>query len=225
MKWPNQESWSAEASGRALKLEDQDCFLWTIDCGDLRLPSGELVICDPFVFLEAKNNAFVTVPKGTYPVTVTLADISPEQNKSHIREAYATVRFSDRPIAQRRALAPAKRGETKPPVTTDDEFYGFAVDAGTAAFVDAWSVENCMPDAGRWYEDLFEGGERSWFSEMDNDTNVRKGIANIALPLATKGENIVVIHSGWGDGYYPVVGSFDAADQLVAVHIDFQIVE
>jgi len=34
----------------------------------------------------------------------------------------------------------------------------------------------------------------------------------------------VIVHSGWGDGAYPVVGSFDGSDRLVAVHIDFQVV-
>ena len=29
----------------------------------------------------------------------------------------------------------------------------------------------------------------------------------------------------WGDGAYPVVGGYDADDRLVAVHIDFLIIE
>lgn len=38
---------------------------------------------------------------------------------------------------------------------------------------------------------------------------------------AQNGENIIIIHSGWGDGNYLVVGSFDANHQLLTVHIDF----
>jgi hypothetical protein len=72
---------------------------------------------------------------------------------------------------------------------------------------------------------LFDNGlPDSWFNQMDDPDNIREGIANIVLPGARDGENIVIVHSGWGDGMYPVVGSFDASDRLVAVHIDFQVV-
>lgn len=53
---------------------------------------------------------------------------------------------------------------------------------------------------------------------------IRSGLANLILPLAQNGENIIIIHAGWGDGRYPVVGSFDVNHQLLAVHIDFFVV-
>jgi hypothetical protein len=59
---------------------------------------------------------------------------------------------------------------------------------------------------------------------MDDPTHIRVGLANIQLPLAQNSENIVIIHSGWGDGSYPVVGSFDASNGLLAIHIDFFVV-
>jgi len=60
---------------------------------------------------------------------------------------------------------------------------------------------------------------------MDDPKHIRVGVANIRLPLARSNENIIIIHSGWGDGVYPVVGSFDARHQLLAVHIDFFVVQ
>jgi hypothetical protein len=59
---------------------------------------------------------------------------------------------------------------------------------------------------------------------MDDPDHVREGIANIPLPLGKGGENIVIVHSGWGDGSYPIVGGYDADDRLVRVHIDFMVV-
>lgn len=47
------------------------------------------------------------------------------------------------------------------------------------------------------------------------------GVANIRLPLARDGANIVVFRSGWGDGHYPTIGGYDAGGALVAVHLDF----
>ncbi len=83
-----------------------------------------------------------------------------------------------------------------------------------------------MPEPQTWYESLFENErEDCWFRRMDDPAHIRAGIANIPLPLATNGENLILFHSGWKDGTYPVIGSFDAADRLVAAHIDFFVVK
>jgi hypothetical protein len=194
-----------------------------VDCGTIHLPSGRLVACDPFAYLESGNNPHILVPPGQYPVTVTLADVSDNLDRSHIREAYVTVRLAPGLDACRRALPLAREDEARPELSGED-FIGFHVDAGTACFVDDLAVANCMPD-GNWYEDLFDN-ERAdcWFKRMDDPNDIRSGIANIRLPLARHGENILIVHSGWGDGTYPVVGSFDASGHLIAAHIDFGVI-
>ena len=174
--------------------------------------------------MEAKNNAFIRVPKGRHPVTVTLVDVSENQDRSHVREAYATLSFAQEKEAYRKAIPLAvddqDRGES-----LADEFRGFGVDAGTACFVDAWSIEHCMPDPATWYPELFENKNPDcWFNRMDDPNHIRAGIADITLPLAKKGENLILFHSGWGDGAYPLVGSYDQANNLLAVHIDFFVV-
>jgi len=79
-----------------------------------------------------------------------------------------------------------------------------------------------MPDDGDWYEAIFDNGTpTSWFALMDDPAHIREGVANIPLPLAQDGANIVVFHSGWGDGHYPTISGFDADGALVAVHLDF----
>src|SRR5215831_15887904 len=92
--WPNEPTWAALKNNETVQTEDGPRFLWTIPCGDLLLPSGRLVACDPFASLEHGNNRFVPVPKGKFPVIVTLADVSDKQDKSHIREAYASIVFA-----------------------------------------------------------------------------------------------------------------------------------
>ena len=105
-----------------------------------------------------------------------------------------------------------------------DEYFGFGVDAGTACFVDAEAVRTAMPDASDWYEDLFENGnDDCWFNLMDDPSHIREGIANIGLPLGKNGENLILFHSGWGDGFYPVVGGYDRDGKLVNVHIDLMV--
>jgi len=223
--WPNHSTWAALKNEESLQTEDGERFLWTIRCGELALPSGRLVACDPFVFLQPQNNPFVSVPKGRFPVYVTFADVSSAQDKSHVREAYASVVFTSEKEAYRKAVPLAKDGEDRPE-PTGDEFIGFAVDAGTACFVDDSVVGPCMPDPQTWYEDLFENSNPDcWFQRMDDPAHIRAGIANIVLPLARHGENLILFHSGWGDGVYPVVGSFDSTGHLVAAHIDFLVLK
>jgi hypothetical protein len=156
---------------------------------------------------------------------VTLADVSAAQDKSHVREAYASIVFSSEREVHRKALPLAKDGEKRPELT-GDEFVGFGVDTGTACFVDDSVVGPCMPDPNTWYEGLFEHEKPdSWFKRMDDPDHIRVGVANIVLPLARNGENLIMLHSGWGDGVYPVVGSFDSAGNLLAVHIDFFVLK
>lgn len=221
MSWPNDETWSAEKHEQIVTTESGTRFTWVIDCGHLTLPSGKLVACDPFVCLQTSDNPHVLVPPGRYPVSVTLADVSENLDGSDIREAYATVRIANGSETYRQALPLARNGESREP-PGDDTFIGFGVDSGTACFVDEEAVADCMPADVDWNEALFDnGGDDSWFAQMDDPNHLRFGLANIMLPLAQNGENIMIIHSGWGDGRYPVVGSFDANHQLLAVHIDF----
>jgi Protein of unknown function (DUF4241) len=81
-----------------------------------------------------------------------------------------------------------------------------------------------MP-ADDWLGRVFDTGKPDcWFARMDDPDHIRAGIVNIPLPYATGGENIVIFHSGWGDGHFPVVGGYDASDRLIRVHIDFFVV-
>jgi hypothetical protein len=222
--WPNQPTWGALKSETSIQTTDGPWFLWTVACGDLMLPSGRLAACDPFVFLEPGGMPFVSAPKGNFPVVVTMADVSNEQNRSQLREAYASIIFSTAKETSRKVLAPAKEGEPAPKLS-GDEFVGFGVDAGTACFVDESVIGRCMPDPQTWYTDLFDNDRADcWFKLMDDSTHIRAGIANIKLPLGAAGENLILFHSGWGDGFYPLIGSFDSENRLVAVHIDFLVV-
>ena len=221
--WPNHRSWSALKNDVTVQTEDGMRSMFTVMCGDLALPSGRLIACDPFVCLSTEA-PFVVTPRGVFPVVVTLADVSEHQDRSHIREAYASIVFSSEIEAYRKVIPLVKEGAERP-VLKEDEFIGFLVDAGTACFVDQSVVDPCMPDPATWYESVFENkNPNCWFQRMDDAANIRQGIANITLPLAKNGENIVLFHSGWGDGHFPLIGAYDASHRLVAVHIDFLVI-
>lgn len=230
MPYPNVGFWSALQNGRRIDIDKSTYVLSVVTCGDLVVSTGKLVAADPFVFLqeyvEDPSLPGVQVPPGRYPVAVTLADVSGLSDGSHMREAYVTL--SLRPGAEevrRRIITPVKEGETcEPELAVDNTFCGFPVDAGTVCFVDAGSLALGMPPVGQWGQVFDDGSPASWFAQMDDPNNIRAGLANITLPLAKAGENIVLAHSGWGDGIYPVIGGYDAAGALVAVHVDLMVV-
>ncbi|MFF2451130.1 DUF4241 domain-containing protein [Isoptericola sp. NPDC058082] len=192
------------------------------DLGAVRLPSGRLEASDPYVTLG--EGLEVPVPAGTYPVRVTVADVSQEQDGSHLREAYLSVVLADAPAAEVRPFVPEGRS------TTDEAgeplWFGVGVDAGAVGFADARAVRVATAAVDDWYEEVVDhGGADSWFALQDSADHLVVGAANAPLPHAADGENVVLSHSGWGDGFYPVVTTHDAGGALTGVHIDLQVVE
>lgn len=214
-RWPNHPSWSALREG-LVTIDDERWILSVVKCGELHMSTGMLVVCDPFVAMSRTRNCVIRTAVGRFPVYVTLAS-----NSTETREAYATILLGKKPEAYRRGLALLHPSEPAPSLEYD-EFIGFRVDSGTACFVDAGSLHQGMPvDEGTWQNDLFENeSPNSWFNLMDSPAHLRPGLANIRLPLAADA-NLVLFHSGWGDGNYPVVGGYSQDGTLVSVHIDF----
>lgn len=197
-------------------VDDETWNLTVHDLGVLRVPSGRLEASDPFVNLGEAQ--VFDVPPGDYPVRVTVADVSTAQDGSHLREAYLSVVLADGAAAD---VVPATRSDKELPA---GEYWVVPVDAGTVGFADAEAISAGMP-AGDWYEELFDNGtDGSWFSLMDSEQHLIAGCANIVMPAATAGENVVLAHSGWGDGVYPVVRTVDADGKPLAIHIDLLVV-
>jgi hypothetical protein len=225
LKWPNDTNWKA-LMNETVAVGGNNYRLSTIECGHLKVPSGQLVCCDPFVAMDKTGNAYIDIPIGEFRVVVTLADVSTNLDGSHIREAYASLIIDDSAMETKRVcLEPTRDGVLSNDKLEGDEFFGFGVDAGTACFVDSASLLEGMPPADVWYEELFENDNADcWFNLMDDPNLIRDGIANIKLPLSKNKNNLILFHSGWGDGFYPVIGGFDDSDKLVAIHIDFFVV-
>ncbi len=214
--WPNHPSWAALKSGPVTQ-DGEQYVLSVVDCGELYLPTGAVGCCDPFVELDGAH-VFARVKPGRYPVKLTLADVSGQGDGSHIREAYGSLLLRDGVEVERRPI-----GQAPDEVLEPGEYVGFGVDAGTACFVDAEAAARDLAEEG-WYSEVDEDGEPQAFHVMDDPEHIRDGVANLPYPGAQEGVNVVLFHSGWGDGFYPVVGSFDADGELLAIHIDLQVV-
>ena len=105
--------------------------LSVVDLGVLRVPSGRVEACDPFVTLG--DGPVFEVEPGDYPVRATIADVSDERDGSHEREAYLSLVLADGEPASVEAAQPVRgRGIV-------------CVDAGAVAFVDHDAVATAMP--------------------------------------------------------------------------------
>lgn len=188
-----------------------------VDLGPLRVRSGKLAASDPFVNLE--EPLVIPVRRGTHRAAATLVDVSDAQDWSHVREAYLSLVLSDA------ASVSVDGAPTVDGSPGDDAFYGVYVDAGTVSFTDAKAIRRGMPrDSADWYDSVFDTGEDdSWFSQMDADGPLPAGLANLVLPRARWGQNLVLCHSGWGDGFYPLLRSLDADGNPTGIHIDLLV--
>ncbi|MFV0127588.1 DUF4241 domain-containing protein [Streptomyces sp. HMX112] len=183
--------------------------------GELWLPTGRLVACDPFVALGSGEAEPFTaaVPPGRYPVDLSVVTITrpgePPTGTPHRRVAAARLAVrAEPPVTWELALVPGQDAAE----LADGEFYGYGVDAGTGCFYDA-ACDDSFParedDEGPLW-DAFEAAD--WapgpYTITDPDT----------------GHNVVAFSSGWGDGAYPTWVGRTARGDITCFVTDFFVV-
>ncbi|OKK06732.1 hypothetical protein AMK26_12155 [Streptomyces sp. CB03234] len=183
--------------------------------GELWLPSGRVVACDPFVCLGTGDTEPFTaeVTPGRYAVEASVVTITvpgePPSDSPHTRVAAARLVIKDTPTETwELALQPgqdlAELG--------DDEFFGYGVDAGTGCFYDA-ACDGSFPAC--------EGDEGPLWDAFDT-TAWSPGPHVITDP--DTGHTIAAFTSGWGDGAYPTWVGRDASGDVTCFVTDFFVV-
>lgn len=194
------------------------------DLGMLRVPSGRLEASDPFVMLG--SGLVFRIPPGTYPVKVTVADVSDEGDGSQLRESYLSVILHEgEPVVVENVRPEDVSDQEWLDASAKGEYFGIGVDTATVGFADASAIATTMAE-GSGYEDVYDGGaDHPWYALMDSHDHLIRGAANVELPKAADSENVVLSHSGWGDGFYPVLASYAADGTLLGVHINLLVEE
>jgi Protein of unknown function (DUF4241) len=194
------EGSGAPVNGRASRLK-----LHAL--GELVLPTGRIVACDPFVFAADQPPFARGVAPGRYPVSVNVAHFEDDA-----RVAYAIVRLGDRPpVRWEMALLPGQDAST----LEEGYFFGYGVDAGTGCFMDAEAaklLDGRSTEENGYNEDLIDRMQATYvptWSWLD-------------FPLdPVTGANVVAFSSGWGDGSYPSYWGLDDAGTPVCLVTDF----
>lgn len=150
--------------------------------GRLRLPTGSVIAADPGTIDKHDEPFTVTVAPGEYPVLI--ADMHWEEGWSETPAVM--LRILDKPTATwELALRPGQDAR----LLGEGEFYGFGVDTGTGAFLDASGRDTLAEIADqRMQTDLFNDADSSHAEISDPGT----------------GTNLIAYLSGRGDGSYPV---------------------
>ncbi|MBP0582133.1 DUF4241 domain-containing protein [Labrys sp. LIt4] len=179
--------------------------------GEVTVSTGQIVACDPFVFIEAKP--FIrAVPKGRFPVRIAVM----RSKRFGDRIAFARVEFSQAPVVTwERALVPGQ----DPAKLGKNEYYGFPVDAGTGAFLDpavGAEIVALPPDQMQALDD-------DWIRQAES-YGKEHGLP-FALPVSRGAHALVLFSSGWGDGAYPSWFGLAADGSVAMLLTDLRVVD
>lgn len=189
----------------------------TFRMGEILISSGRVIVADPFLMSTWSKPLAFSIAPGRYPVDLAVADAGP----SGQRVALARLLLSESPAVRWEI---AVTDEQNPADLQGDDIFGFGVDAGTAAFVDAgvpaWLEAQYPSENFEAYQDLTEGWQ----------TRGEAGGEALGIPYGFvlierfgDGE-AAMFSSGWGDGYYATWIGYDADDQPVALVTDFAVI-
>ena len=201
----------------------------TLRLGNITVPSGSIVVCDPLYFLNRDaEEYFLPAPKGVFPVEAAV--IQPDIYDC-ARFAAMRVIFSDMPPAY---YEEALTGHEDLSGFEAGEFFGFNVESGLACICDATTRDAASDFITLWYnehpneniyDDYFAGlfvqsaiDHPRYQREVGDWLSWRVPGTDLCMPLC---------QSGFGDGVYPVYFGFNEYDevcQLVVHFIDMEMV-
>ena len=197
----------------------------TLDIGEVNLPTGEILACDPLVELGEVRTYLQKTPLGKFPVKIAVV-LSEDYGD---RYACVKVEFSkNKPIVYELAVTGTEEGMDE---AKEDEYYGFGVDAGMGCVADKKAQEEYSKywkkleeeGADNPYDDIFEELLEESFKKFPKYQRDGGDWANFIIPNSDL--NIPVFASGWGDGVYPCYFGYDEKGELCGFYIHFIDIE
>lgn len=208
------------------------------ELGELSLPSGRIIACDPITSGSDYGPFSVTVPPGRYPGA---AYIYQGVQSGMVAVALAALFFNDqKAVRWEMALTSASLNPDK---LGEDDFFGYPVDAGTGGFL---SVEASDFLEERYRED-YERNQDKYFMEYGQTTVFIGGLSGHKMPVmelvekfhdnggcygllneeleGSGGLNLLVFSSGLGDGRYPSYFGYDSEGRPSCLVTDFLIID
>ena len=196
-----------------------------LEIGEVNLPTGEILACDPLVELGEAETYLQKTPLGKFPVKIAVV-LSEDYGD---RYACVKVEFNkNKPVVYELAVTGNEEGMDE---AKEDEYYGFGVDAGMGCVADKKSQDEYSKywkkleeeGADNPYDDIFEELLEESFKKSPKYQRDCGDWANFIIPDTDL--NIPVFVSGWGDGYYPCYFGYDEKGELCGFYILFIDIE
>lgn len=188
-----------------LSWENLPIGFYVLSMGNLKITDGKIIACDPYMY----NNEIpfeTTFPTGAFPVQLAIAKIKTDE-----RVALARINFDEAamPVNWQMAVIPGQDLST----LKKGQIFGYPVDAGTGAFMDA--------AAGKVFEEYCDN------EDIDEVTEeMEKSYKNTWSWLLKEldGHAIAMFSSGWGDGFYASYIGFSENGKICRLVTDFGVI-
>lgn len=208
--------------GEIIEGVGYDIIVHRRSIGDLVLPSGRLIACDPVQALDSEPFDFELGP-GRYPVHLIIPEMRDEKL---IAYAVISARHTD---VHRWEVAPMPDRDDASRFGSSGDSDGFHVDSSLAAFLDRDTASALLN-----YHQLMmpedNDFERHLWGRIHRRRHRGVGWAVIDLHRDLKlpfgdGRNLLTFDAGFGDGYYTTYLGYDADDQISSIVTDFEVLD
>lgn len=189
--------------------------------GELVLPTGKLIACDPLLTLDSEPFE-IDLDPGSYPVSLIIPEMRDERLVAY---AIIAIRATDVCRWEIATLPPHDDQAFADPL----EDNGYSVDSNVGAFLDRESAralinyhQLVMPEDNDF--------ERHLWGRIKRRRQQGAGWASIDLRADLQmpfgdGRNLVVFDAGYGDGHYSTYIGYDADDEVAQIVTDFEVLD
>lgn len=176
--------------------------------GELDLPTGEIIACDPLTTGMDWPVLNRKVKPGRYPVSLI---------EAQGRVAAAVLRFRPgTPVRWELATLPDQDTST----LKDDEIFGYPVDTGLGSFMDKTAMVLMSEQ-----QDKLQAGQNYYDDVLAVEFAPNQDRFVMHHPVAGNPLSIAMFSSGWGDGIYPSFWGLNAAGEPLLLMTDFDVLE
>lgn len=199
--------------------------IYLIELGELSLPSGKMIVSDPFLSYNQRPLAMDLRP-GKYPVTLVVAEIEPKHFRvGLVRVKLATGKPVDWELAVTDDVLPHELADLGA-----NDFIGFEASSGLGMLIDAEFNEEYVEvlkkyyqcnQGANYYNDILSEEFLNASGHHPNSRNL--GDWNVHYPTGDTNKNIMMFATGWGEGLFPAYWGVDEKGKVVELIIDFLV--
>lgn len=197
-------------------VKSQTRYFLTV--GEIDCPSGRIIVSDPLCYLAYGKMCpllSVAIPAGTYPVEVSICI------NSYIGVRMCTARLKVKNSKAVKYICAEPTEESAAAKCSDGLMTGFPVEAGMMSFGDALVADEYRVFLNKWYKanagkNHYDDYFARFFAESSKALPAyqRDGGDFIEWANPDSGHKMVMIASGFGDGFYQSFWGYDSDNEV-----------